>query len=243
MNNKKGVAPPRYRHRIDENRSLWYRWNGIKKRCLNKNDERYHEYGGRGIKVCDEWLESFDNFADWALSHGYREDLTIERINVNGDYCPENCCWISRKEQAYNKCDTIWVDYKGRHIQLVKLCQEKGLRYDAIHNRIMAQGWDVEKAIDEPLHTNVGSLMSKCKERGLNYGTVRDRIVKLHWTEEEALGVPTGAGRGVNMYTRRSEHIKCEWCGDEFVKAMGRQRFCSAECRESAKKERRRKAC
>ena len=195
----RGVVPPRYKHQKKDNLSLWYRWHGIKRRCLNENDERYHQYGGRGIKVCSEWLESFDNFAEWALSHGYAENLTLERIDVNGDYCPENCKWITLREQAFNKRDTKWVDYNGEHIQLKILCERLGVTYDTVHDRLYKRGWSIGDAIEKPSLQN-NSLMSKCREKGINYGTVRDRIFKLGWSEERALNAPT-LGRGANSKT------------------------------------------
>lgn len=193
----KGVVPPRYRHKIEDNKSLWRRWHGIKRRCLNTCDKRYHQYGGRGIKVCDEWLESFDNFADWALSNGYSEELTIERIDVNGDYCPENCKWITLKEQSFNKRDTKWVDYKGEHIQLIKLCEREELCYDTVHDRIYRRGWSIERAIETPSQQE-NSLMRKCREMGINYETVRSRIFKFGWSEERALSTPS-KGRGFSQ--------------------------------------------
>ncbi len=195
----RGKIPPRYRHRIDEYRSLWSRWNGIKRRCTNENDERYHQYGGRGIKVCDAWLESFDNFADWALAHGYADTLTLERIDVNGDYCPENCKWISLQEQSLNKRGTKWVDYQGEHIQLIVLCDRMGLSYDTVHDRIYKRGWSVEDALTKPSQ-RTNSLMSKCRERGIKYSIVLDRIHKLGWSEERALNTPS-VGRGANSKT------------------------------------------
>lgn len=192
----KGVQPPRYAHRISEHKSLWSRWNNIKRRCRNETDARYHQYGGRGIKICVEWLESFDNFAEWALANGYEENLTLERIDVNGDYCPENCKWITLQEQAFNKQDTKWVDYNGEHIQLMLLCERLGVSYDTIHDRIYKRGWSVEKALSTPSQ-RANSLMSKCRERGINYGTVRDRINKFGWSEERALNTPS-LGRGAN---------------------------------------------
>lgn len=200
----KGVKPPRYKHKRAEYKSLWYRWHGIKKRCLNVNNERYHQYGGRGIKICEEWLASFDNFAEWALNNGYSEELTIERIDVNGDYCPENCKWVTLQEQSRNKRDTKWVDYKGEHIQLIKLCEREKVCYDTVHDRIYKRGWSVEKAINEPSHRE-NSLMSKCREKGINYATVRDRIYKFGWSEERALNTPSlGRGATRNSYQKHN---------------------------------------
>ena len=82
---------------------LYHIWRGMKTRCQNPNHGDYIDYGARGIKVCSEWDESYESFRDWAMSHGYSENLTIERNDVNGDYCPENCCWITKNEQAKNK--------------------------------------------------------------------------------------------------------------------------------------------
>lgn len=240
-NRNHGIKPPRYRHKVSENKRLWHIWNGIKKRCLFDTEPRYAQYGGRGIKMDPEWVESFDHFADWALANGYNDELTIERIDVNGNYCPENCTWITRKEQAFNKRDTIWIDYHGKHVQLRKFCDEMGLKYDTIHNRITKMGWDAEKAIDIPLYSNKDSLRSKCEKLGLNYDTVYDRITKLGWSEEEALSTPTGRGRHEAPLSGRDIICKCERCGKKYIKITGRQRFCSDVCREETKKERRQK--
>lgn len=78
-------------------------FHGMKKRCYNENSKGYKYYGGRGIKVCDEWLNDFTVFYNWAIKNGYQEHLTIDRIDVNGNYCPENCRWITMAEQQRNK--------------------------------------------------------------------------------------------------------------------------------------------
>lgn len=85
------------------NSRLYNIWHGSKERCQNKNSKDYKNYGGRGIRMCHEWENSFQNFYDWAISHGYKENLTIDRINVNGDYCPGNCRWVDIKTQNQNK--------------------------------------------------------------------------------------------------------------------------------------------
>ena len=226
----RGVAPPRYKHKKKDNLSLWYRWHGIKRRCLCETDGRYHQYGGRGITVCEEWLASFDNFAEWALSHGYADDLTLERIDVNGDYCPENCKWITLQEQAFNKRDTKWVEYKGERIQLIILCERLGVTYDTVHDRIYKRGWSVEDAIEKPSNRE-NSLMSKCKELGLNYGTIRDRITKLGWSEEEALNTPC-KGRHVKVVVHSKEisDRKCPICHVVFAPNNARHKYCSEQC-------------
>lgn len=78
-------------------------WGSMKQRCYNPKKDRYKDYGGRGIKVCDEWRNSSHAFYDWALANGYREDLSLDRIDNDGDYCPENCRWATIQQQAQNR--------------------------------------------------------------------------------------------------------------------------------------------
>lgn len=82
---------------------LYITWRNMRVRCSYKKDKRYSDYGGRGIKVCDEWNKSFKSFKSWALSNGYSDDLTIDRIDTNGNYCPENCRFITRAENNRNR--------------------------------------------------------------------------------------------------------------------------------------------
>ena len=80
----------------------------MKKRCYNKKDKRYSSYGGRGITICDEWLNDFNSFYDWSMEHGYREDLTIDRIDNDGNYEPLNCQWITRSENSTKRNIEYW---------------------------------------------------------------------------------------------------------------------------------------
>lgn len=186
----------KHKHPAKEYRRLHGIYHGIKKRCYNKNSPRYKDYGGRGIVMCGEWLDpdtGFDAFVDWSLDNGYADDMTIERNDVNGNYCPENCSWITLREQRNNRRGTIWVDYNGEHIQLMKLCKRLGLSYDTVHDRYRHRGWPIERAIEEPTQRGKISLSEKARAHGLKPQTVRDRIVKLGWSEERALTTPVGS--------------------------------------------------
>lgn len=125
-------------------------WNGIKARCFNPKSCSYKRYGARGISVCEEWKNSFESFYSWSIQNGYAENLTIERINNDGNYCPENCKWVSRKEQCRNRRTNIVFEYMGEKHILMEWCEILNLDYKFIHNRIYKMGWSFEKSISTP---------------------------------------------------------------------------------------------
>ena len=173
-----------------EHMSLYSKYSAMKARCLRKTSPKYPHYGGRGIKICDEWKESFDSFAEWSYANGYTDEMTIERVDVNGNYCQENCKWIPMSEQAYNKTTTIWVDYHGERVALAALCKSKGVNYQSVHFRLNHMGMSVEEAIDTPIRENVTDFARKCHEHNIPIKTVKDRMRRLGWDEEKALTTP-----------------------------------------------------
>lgn len=131
------------------NSKLYYTWENMKHRCQDPKNAMYKHYGGRGIKVCSEWADSFQDFKEWALTHRYREGLSIERIDVNGNYEPENCKWITLKEQYLNRTDSHMVTAFGKTQTIREWADETGLKYDTIERRLNGYGWSAERALTE----------------------------------------------------------------------------------------------
>ena len=116
-------------------------------RCYKETDEHYDYYGGRGIKVCDDW-HNFETFQEWALANGYADNLTIDRLDGNKDYCPDNCSWATMTVQNNHKSDTKWLTYKGKTQSLSDWCRELGLDYFRTKARLNSLGWSVEDAFE-----------------------------------------------------------------------------------------------
>lgn len=130
---------------------LYRIWDGMKKRCENSNSDAFVLYGGRGIRVCDEWKHDYSQFREWALRSGYRDDLTIDRIDTDGDYEPFNCRWANAKEQANNRRNNHLIEYNGKKQSINEWAKETGLSYRVIHSRIFQYGWDIEKTLTTKL--------------------------------------------------------------------------------------------
>lgn len=109
-------------------------WLGMKNRCYNKNTVSYRNYGGRGIKVCERWVESFENFhADMIAT--YKVGLTIERKEVNEDYSPDNCIWIPKDQQSRNRTNTIWVTTQWGVMTVTEAAKLAGVSWFCMYNR------------------------------------------------------------------------------------------------------------
>ena len=133
----------------EERKRLKQIWRGIKDRCHNPNDHDYKHYHGQGIYVCDEWRESYDAFEQWAMSNGYRQDLTLDRVRQYGPYSPVNCRWISRKQQAYNRSSNKYITIDGHSKTMQEWSDLYGVPKWTICRRIQ-NGWDAEKAVKTP---------------------------------------------------------------------------------------------
>ena len=107
----------------------------MKTRCYNPNHEHYAYYGGRGISVCEEWKSDFAAFRGWALENGYKDGLTIDRIDVNGDYEPSNCKWATQSEQVRNRRTTVFIEHNGVRKPLIEWCEIYGANYKLAHAR------------------------------------------------------------------------------------------------------------
>lgn len=150
------VAKERGTTHGDSKSRLYRIWAGIIQRCCNDR-ERYEweKYGGRGITVCEEW-HKYEAFRDWALSSGYSEDLTIDRINVNGDYCPDNCRWATVYEQNNNKRTSKYISFNGETGTIREFADRYGLAYSCLYTRLKL-GWSIEDALLIPSRKDVSA--------------------------------------------------------------------------------------
>lgn len=123
-------------------------WTSMRNRCTNKSNPAYKDYGARGISVCEDW-ESFEVFYQWAVATGYNDSLTIDRIDVNGNYCPENCRWATRQMQANNKRTSRRVQYNGEVHTVSEWARIKNISKTLIKSRLDA-GWTVDEALNIP---------------------------------------------------------------------------------------------
>lgn len=120
----------------NEHEKLFNVWRNMIRRCYDIQSDRYYAYGKRGIIVCDEWKNDFHCFVRFAVSNGWKDGLSIERIDCNGNYCPENCKFITMAEQARNKTSNVLITYNGETKCVVEWCEILGLKPKTIYKRI-----------------------------------------------------------------------------------------------------------
>lgn len=152
----------------DSKTRLYGIWQGIKRRCLNPNYHHFSDYGGRGVGICDSWLE-FENFKKWALQNGYTDDLTIERKDNEKGYSPENCVWADRVDQNNNTRRNHFVEYLGGLYTIAELSRICGISQNTLLYRIR-RGWSVEDAANKPVE-------KRCKPIGKDLLEVRQNRI------------------------------------------------------------------
>ena len=132
------------------NKTLYRRYYHIKERCYNPNSKSYKRYGGRGIQMCDEWLNSYQAFEDWCLLNGFRKDLAIDRIDNDGNYAPDNCRFVTLKENNQKRGTTKWYTINGETKNLQQWCDLYEIKRGTVDTRLQ-NGWSIEDALTKPL--------------------------------------------------------------------------------------------
>lgn len=183
-------------HKMSNTR-IYHVWQGMKNRCLNEKNNSYKNYGGRGIKVCDEWVNSFENFYEWSISNGYKNNLTIDRIDNNDGYDPNNCRWVNNEIQANNRRSNVIVEHNGENVNFKKLSQLTGLSINLLSNRY--KSGDVGKRLVRNLF----------EDRNVRIGTLNNNN-KI--TEDQAIYIKAKLKQGfspINIHneTNISKHI------------------------------------
>lgn len=153
-----GCKSSRHEHKLKEintkhglSRSkIYHVYHSVKNRCFKKTNKHYKDYGARGIIMCDEWKTSFETFYNWATSNGYKEGLTLERMDVNGNYDPENCTWITQSEQCNNKRTTLYATINGETKTLKEWSEISGITYNTLFFRKEKYKWSDERLLEKP---------------------------------------------------------------------------------------------
>ena len=129
-------------------------WVNMKNRCRNKKIKEYKHYGGRGIRVCKEWYDSYETFRDWALANGYADDLSIDRIDVNGNYEPINCRWVTTQKQMNNTRRNHYITFNNETHTMAEWARIYNINYHTLKYRINNKKLDIETALTMPIKNN-----------------------------------------------------------------------------------------
>lgn len=172
-----------YTHKKSKTR-IYGIWCSIKERTRNNNSTSFVNYGGRGISVCEEWSNSFDSFYKWSMENGYNENLSIDRINVNGNYEPSNCRWIAMDEQARNKRNTVYITYNGQTFNVHDWSFLVGVPESLIKSRYHS-GWNPEDILFKPYSGRKSQKVMAITENGeeLIFNSKNEAIKSMNVTQ------------------------------------------------------------
>lgn len=181
---------------------LYKIYHGIKQRCKNSKSANYKHYGGRGICICEEWDNDFTMFCLWAICNGYNDNLTIDRIDVNGNYEPNNCKWSTKREQANNRNSNTMYEYNGEIHSLSDWALLMGIEHNTIYGR-WQKGWRGEELFQPPKKPNnrkdnrmitfngkTQCMADWSRELGIKQATLSSRINDRGWSIEKAFTTP-----------------------------------------------------
>lgn len=129
-----------------KNYRLYKIWHDMKRRCYNEKCQNYHNYGGRGIEVCDQWLSDFAEFYQWAMENGYDDKLQLDRIDVNGNYEPSNCRFATRQEQQNNRRNNRYITIGNEKLTCAQVSRKYGINPKTLHSRLR-RGWTGQKLL------------------------------------------------------------------------------------------------
>lgn len=146
---RKGINNPNYKHGLRKTR-LFSIWTNMLTRCNNTKSYCFHRYGGRGITVCEEWINDFKSFYDWSISNGYTDDLSIDRIDNDGNYEPSNCRWVNNKKQASNRSSNHLITINGETKTITQWSEIYKINRCTINSRIVS-GWNEIMAVTTPV--------------------------------------------------------------------------------------------
>ena len=149
MRNSKGQFVAKYKTKARDSLREYASYSNAKQRCYNKKCDHYYRYGARGIKMCQRWLDSFDNFLEDMGK--CPEGMSLDRINSDGDYCPENCRWADSITQATNRSMTRFFEYNGERLTIPEISRRYGIKRSTLSMRIYKYKWTVQEAVEIPV--------------------------------------------------------------------------------------------
>lgn len=192
-------------------------YNGMRLRCYNESNVNYKYYGGKGVTICDEWLLSFENFFDWAINNGYNENLTIDRIDSEKEYSPDNCKWSTKKEQAYNRSMSVGLTLNGRTMYMTEWAEELGIDKKTLSWRYN-NGWSDEEILTRPrdykenkltLNGETHSMSEWSRITGIKVATISYRM-KKGWSVEDTL-TKSSNDREIKLTYNNEQKTISEW--------------------------------
>lgn len=196
-------------------------WRDMRRRCNDTKRRSYKSYGGRGIKVCSAWEEDFINFYNWSIENGYKEDLSLDRIDVNGNYEPSNCRWATNKEQGNNTRRNRLFTINGETKTLSEWVDIYNMDYSVVEGRINRYKWSIEEALEIEKHYKnklyytyngeTKTLNQWGEQYGIPYDSMYNRLIKQNWTFEEAVELKNRKGKGKTITYNGETKTMREW--------------------------------